>query len=95
MENLEPAISTVSRRGRPGSGRLGGRERRQHPGAAEAAEVAEGTVEEERPLRVLWNEAQQQRRGQRRSASSSTQQRQQGRGGGYGGGRVWHAERLS
>ena len=28
-----------------------------------AAEVAEGTVEEERPLRVLWNEAQQQRRG--------------------------------
>jgi hypothetical protein len=47
-----------------------------------AAEVAEGTVEEERPLRVLWNEAQQQRRGQRRSASSSKQQRQQGRGGG-------------
>ena len=30
MEHLEPAISTVSRRGRPGSGRLGGRERRQH-----------------------------------------------------------------
>ena len=28
VEHLEPAISTVSRRGRPGSGRLGGRERR-------------------------------------------------------------------